>query len=743
MGYFKPDFNIKGGSWMNIRRISTLGVVIFFMVVTFVTASTPQQNEIGYDKSKAKLLSYIIAKQLVENHYSHKPINDSFSEDAFHLYIKQLDPQKRYFLQGDLDALKPYAKTLDDEMRSGQIIFPTVAEELLKQRAVQISSFLDEIETASIDFMANDFLEVDPEKLSFCKNTEELKARWRKTLKYQIISKYLDLIDINEAKEEAKTALNAPDEKDETNSTVVNTEAPDVPKKTDAELRKEANEKIVKSNRELVKRLLERDKMDVYDRYFSVVARAFDPHSSFMPPTQKEDFDIHMRGSLEGIGAVLQEDDGFIKVMRIIPGGAAFRQHQLNAGDIILMVAQGDEDPVDITDMKIRDAVRLIRGPKGSQVRLTVKSAEGKVSLITITRDVVELEETFVKSTTLTNSSNQKIAYLKIPTFYRDFLQTSMGGVGRNVTDDVKEALENINKVKTQGLIVDLRNNGGGALVDAVKIAGLFIKTGPIVQVKTSNNQAEILYDYDKDVYYDGPIVVLINRFSASASEILAGALQDYNRAIIVGSDHTYGKGTVQTLINLDTKLPFFGVNVSKYKPLGALKITTQKFYRINGESTQQKGVIPDIVLPDRFKYAETGEKYMENSMPWDTIEPITYDVWGKRFNLESLKKLSSNRVQNDKEFKLIEEEARESKKRLENTFVAIDLDSLKKDRDMIKKITLAEHGSAHGFGSLDSADEKDAPDLSKEGQQKLMVEKLREDPYVIESLSLLHDFTS
>ena len=703
---------------MQIKR-SSIVVVLLLTLATCVSANV-DQNEPGYDSGKAKLLSYIITKQLSETHYSHKPINDSFSEQAFDLYIEQVDSRKRYFLQKDIDVLSAYKQKLDDELATGSIVFPTVAEEILKQRAEQILGFLDEIEKSDIDYQDQEFLEVDPDKLSFCPSIMDLKKRWRKTVKYQIVLKYLDLIDINDAKDKADISAE---------------------KKTDAELWSEAKEKIIKNSRELLDRLIKRENKDVFDQYFSVIANVYDPHSTFMPPMEKEDFDIHMRGSLEGIGAVLQEEDGFIKVMRIIPGGAAYRQKQLQASDIILSVAQGDDEPVDITDMRIRDAVRLIRGPKGSTVRLTVKTAEGKISRISIIRDVVELEETFVKTALLSSKDNEKFAYLKIPTFYRDFEGTKYGGHGRNVTDDVKKALLDFKKKKTHGLIVDLRNNGGGALVDAVRIAGLFIETGPIVQIKTNGDKPEVLYDYDKDVYYDGPIAVLINRFSASASEILAGALQDYKRAIIIGSDHSYGKGTVQTLINLDTKMPFLGINLSKYKPLGALKITTQKFYRVNGESTQRKGVVSDIVLPDRFEYAETGEKYMEHSMPWDTIAPIDYTLWQKHYDLKSLQSMSSSRIKKDEDFVRIEKAALESKKRLEHTRVAIDLDSVRKEREVAKEDSPLPSDSLHDSETEDSAD-KDGKEYSKEKQQQLMVNQLQEDPYVIETLSVLHDLT-
>ncbi|MDD5758401.1 MAG: carboxy terminal-processing peptidase [Desulfobulbaceae bacterium] len=704
---------------MRVTRVVGLCLAAFLCFSSLVVASVAKPEN-GYDKNKAKLLSYVLGQQLQRNHFSHKPMDDALSKEAFSLYLKQIDGRKQFYLQKDIDELQHFSLKLDDEMRQGQILFPLVAEELLRARVLVVKKFMDEFATQEFDLNKKGFIESDNKKLAYCQTDAELHDRWQKTIQYQIVSQYLNRDAINEAKKGVDS-----EKQKETRP------------KSEQELQKEAKEKVIKSNREMLDRMMTREAKDQYDRFFSIIARAFDPHTDFMPPTEKEDFDIHMRGSLEGIGAELQEEDGFIRVKRIIPGGAASRQKQLVAHDIILMVAQGEDDPVDITDMRINDAVRLIRGPKGTEVRLTVKNVDGQTMVISIIRDVVQLEETFVKSTIL-GSGSEQYGYIRIPTFYRDFQGDGPGGDGRNVTDDVKKSLAEINKTKTRGLIIDLRNNGGGALVDAVKIAGLFIKSGPVVQIKTSDNKAEVLYDYDADVYYDGPIVVLINRFSASASEILAAALQDYHRALIVGSEHSYGKGTVQTLLNMDNALPLLGFSMAQYKPLGALKVTTQKFYRVTGESTQKKGVIADIALPDAFSSSEIGERYEENSLPWDTIAPASYEKWGSYpFNVEKLLSASQERVKKDKKFIEIQKESEESKERLKNTEVAIDLASVKQERDRTKAMRKNASLLGHGF---ESDDEEAAPDhvLTPEEDRRRMVSRLREDPYVLESLSLM-----
>ena len=717
-------------------RLRAFLTIVLLLAQVAAGSAAPEKHSPEYIRNRAKLLSFIIRKQITGFHYSRPAIDDGLSKKAFDLYFKQVDPRKRFFLARDVEVLRAYETKLDDELKNGAFTFPVVAGEMLKERVALVKKFLDEIENAGIDYDAMDTLEVDNDKLSFCNDEQALKERWRKTIKYQVVTQYLDLIDIQKAQRDsdAKTANSADDEKKGSGKEKKKEAAK--PVKTDADLRKEALEKVMKSNRDLLHRMERRGTQDNYDRFFMVIARALDPHSDYMPPTQKEDFDIHMRGSLEGIGAVLQEEDGYIKVLRVIPGGAAYRQKQLEAGDIIMMVSQGDGEPVDLADMRIRDAVALIRGKKGTEVRLTVKKQDGKIVVIPIIRDVVQLEETFVKSAVVRDRDGKTpYGYLLIPSFYRDFQATRHGGKGRNVTDDVKAALDKLESNGIKGLVIDLRNNGGGALMDAVGIAGLFISRGPVVQIR-SGGDVEVLRDHDPAVYYNGPIIVLVNRLSASASEIFAGAMQDYHRALIVGSEHTYGKGTVQTLINLDENLPFFALDMKKYRPLGALKLTTQKFYRVNGESTQHRGVVPDIVLPDRFKYSEFGEKYVDYSLPWDKIAPADYTPWPHLgFDVETLRRESEKRVAANEKFRKIEEEAAEAKKRMDDSLVAIDLASVRAEREKLKKFEDDSTIAAHGGTSED-----DLPDheLTAEEEAKQLVEKVKDDPYVTESLILL-----
>jgi len=429
-------------------------------------------------------------------------------------------------------------------------------------------------------------------------------------------------------------------------------------------------------------------------------------------------------------------------VVRIIPGSAAFRQGQLQAEDIILEVAEADSEPVDITDTRIRDAVALIRGKKGTEVRLLVKKPDGTRKTISIIRDVVQIEETFVKTMFLENGhTDNRYGYIKVPSFYRDFNGKNNGGSGRNVTDDLRQELRKLAARHADGLIIDLRNNGGGALEDAVSVAGLFISSGPVVQIKDSDGDIKILADEDDRTDYDGPLVVLVSKFSASASEIMAGALQDYQRAVIVGSDHTHGKGTVQTMIDLNYNLPFF--NMSRYQPLGALKVTTQKFYRVSGDSTQFRGVTPDIVLPDTLGHLKSGEQYNDFSLPWDTVAPTNYHPWvGQGVDMALLREKSKQRVEHNQAFIDIaaadRSAAEKSKKTLQSLMVDDILAQFAEERQQQKKM------AATGFIHDNSVDDEEfgSRNLTPAELEAQWRSEVESDPYVKEAVSILADMT-
>lgn len=683
-------------------------MLIWLLLALLLPATGWSKVPHDFDSNRARLLGHMIQQQLSRNHYSQKPTDDNLSHAAFDLYLKQLDFQKRFLLLEDVAQLKGYQDLIDDSIRRGRLDLPETGRNLLNQRIDQVEEMLGELLQEKIDYNTPEVIETDPEKLSFTANPKELRERWRKTLKFQILSRYINLREDEIGVDEAG-ALKP------------------VTAEQERELLQQAQEKVAKANRNLFERMREETLQDHYDRYLNAISRAFDPHTSYLPPEGKEDFDIQMSGSLEGIGATLREEDGYIKVVKIIPGSAAYKQGQLAEDDIILKVAEGKGDPVDITDTRIRDAVALIRGKKGTEVRLTVKKPDGRRLVIPIVRDVVEIEETFVKGTTVKDDeTGQLFGYVKIPSFYRDY----SGKTDRNCTDDLREELKKLKKEKISGLILDLRNNGGGSLADAVSLTGLFIKTGPIVQVRNGSGRIRVMRDDDRSLEYDGPMIVLVNRFSASASEILAGALQDYGRALIVGDEHTHGKGTVQALLDLDRYVNLRGMD--KYMPLGAVKVTIQKFYRISGESTQEKGVTPDVVLPSRLDGLESGEKYLDYALPWDHIKAADYKPWREPVgNIDSLRRHSQERVVQDKEFSEILKEAKEAKQRRDQTEQSLLLSQMLKERQQMRDAD--ELMSPHGKKKKDEND-KEPPSLQEE---------IADDPYVGEGVALLHELIS
>ncbi len=691
----------------------TLLVVGWFVIPAPMTATTPDET----DQNRTRLLTYVLKRQ-VENHFSGKPIDDKLSRAAFHLYLKQLDYQKRLLLAAEVDQLKIFEDRIDDEVKSGRVILAPLAYRLLSNGVARAEILVEKILESPFAFDVVEDFETDPEKLTFCKTEEALAERWRLDLKYRILNRYLNLIEDADIEDPLKVSA-----------------------EQKKELEIEARDKVRKQYHQYFERLKKETLRDHYNRYLNAFARSFDPHTTYMPPQSKEDFDISMRGSLEGIGATLREEDGHIKIVKIIPGSAADRQGQLHADDIILSVAQGKEEPVDVTDMRLRDAVALIRGKKGTEVRLTVRRLGLKSFVIPIVRDVVIIEESFVKSAMVTDpQSGNRYGYIKIPSFYRDFETTRNGGKGRNSTDDVNAAIKAFDEKAMTGLILDLRNNGGGALTDAVGIAGLFLGEGPVVQVRNGAGEAKVLYSYNKKIAYHGPMVVLVNSFSASASEIVAGALQDYGRAVIVGNEHTHGKGTVQVIMDLDKSLTLR--NMRQYMPLGALKMTTQKFYRVSGDSTQYRGVVPDIVLPDRSRYSEYGERYLDYSLPWDGIAAVKHMKWPP-IDLASLNAKSQVRVAKNEDFIEIERVAEAMRERIKNTRQSLLLNDVVQEREDLQGMSPSPHDLTDDKKEAGSDEAKAEESDEQEDPTEKLIEGVLKDVYAKESMAILVDLAA
>lgn len=672
--------------------------------------------------TKEMVLGNVLKGALEQMHFVKKEVNDDLSKKAFKLFLERVDYGKQFLLKEDVKALSKYEDQFDDELRSGKLQVIDDASAIMKKRTAEVKKIVDEALKKPFDFKANDSLEADPKKRDFAKNSKELKERWEKQLKLEVLNR---IIDMKEGEINPKKVKNTNGKKEE----------PKKEKKlTDKEMEAEARSKVKASYERIFKRMSEERRNDNLDKFYNSITRVFDPHTHYLIPEEKEDFDIEMSGKLQGIGALLREDGQYIKVDQIIPGSASWKGKELQAEDIILAVGQANEDPVDIVDMSLRDAVKLIRGPKGTTVKLTVRKPDGSTDVISIVRDEVIVEESYVKSSILEHKDlGRKIGYIYVPKFYRDFNDRN----GRNCTDDVRRELERLKKENVEGVILDLRNNGGGALEDARLMSGLFIKDGPIVQVKTSTGESEVLRDEDKKVYFDKALIVLVNRFSASASEIVAAAMQDYGRGVIVGADHTHGKGTVQAVIDLDG---YVGTMARMYSPLGALKITIQTFYRVTGGSTQFEGVTPDIVLPDPFTYLDSGEKSLDYAVPYSEVKSVKFNKWTDfKYDLKKLKKNSAERVAKVDGFKKIQESVKYYGERKDQTSRILNIDKAIEERKELKQ-KFEEFKNDTINEKVAVTTKENLTDEAAKERWKDFSEGLQKDPVIEESLFIMQD---
>lgn len=634
--------------WMKRR------IIIFVAAIVTIASFGAYKYQDTVNKQKEYVVSDLVVNALRIAHYDKLDYNDKFSNDVFDLYLERLDYTKKFLLASDIEKLNKYRNLIDDELKTNGTEFFDLSVELITKRTKEAEKYYKDILSKPFDLTIKERIQLDDEKNSFCKNESDLKDSWRKALKYQV------LLEIN-------SALKIQEDAKEKNDTTVQ-------QKSFETIEQEARDKVRKRNEDWFSRLNQVEHFDRLSNYLNAIANIYDPHTGYFPPKDKEDFDISISGQLEGIGATLQEKDGYVKVVSIVPGSPSWKQGELKTNDLILKVAQDQDEFVDIVGMRLDKAVKLIRGKKGTTVRLMVKNVEGDINTISIVRDVVIIEETYAKSVIVsTPGSNKKIGYIYLPQFYVNFNETNGG---RRCSDDVLKEVMKLKNEGIDGLIIDLRNNGGGSLPDVVKMAGFFIKQGPIVQVQEQGGRKQVLSDNDPSIYYDGPMAVMVNGGSASASEIFAAALQDYHRAVIVGSEFTFGKGTVQRFLDLDQVV---NQSQNSLKPFGALKLTFQKFYRIDGGSTQLNGVKSDVVLPDNMKYIDYGERELEHHLDWDQISPLDYDLYHLTPKINKIEAESQKRINADPEFKLIDEKAKRIKEVRDETLVSLNLEEFRK----------------------------------------------------------------
>ena len=554
---------------------------------------------------------------LGQEHVLARNIDDSVSKEAFHGFIDELDMGKVFLLDGDVQKLARFETDMDDELRAGDLVLGRKAAVLLASRRRIVADVVARILATPLDFTTNESVETDPKKRAFCKTEEELATRWRNVLKLQVLERTQELEDTLERRAHPKPdapSSKAVDPDDAKREAAAEKALGEIPATFEGRRDKVQKEVATRYATQFT-RLASVDKLAPTQAFINALNGVFDPHTTYLPPAEEAELGIALTGRLEGIGATLREQEHYILVNDLVAGGAAWQQGKLEAGDLILSVAQEGKEPVDVMDLPIGKVVSMIRGPKGTVVILAVKKPDGTLKTISITRDVVRIEASYARGAVLKTKSTGEVGYVHLPGFYGESKKPGE----RNATDDMRTILTQLSKKGVTSLVFDLRGNGGGLLTHARDIAGLFVKDGPVVQTKDGKGAVEVLRDKDPSVAFSGNVVVLVDRFCASAAEIVAGALQDYERAVVVGTSATHGKGTVQAVIDLDQQTR------TKGDPLGLYKVTVQEYFRVSGGSTQLKGVVPDVLLPDPTSFVESGERTLPHAIPWSTINAVAF----------------------------------------------------------------------------------------------------------------------
>ncbi|GAB2820287.1 carboxy terminal-processing peptidase [Ferruginibacter profundus] len=567
----------------------------------------------------AKVLRYV-GMYLEEAHFSPKKIDDNFSQVVFKKFTTDLDDEKSIFLKSDIDSLaKKYDGKIDDEIHGSELQSFFAINEVYLKRRDEGFALANEFLAKPFDFTKDESVQFDRDKLDFPKTEADRREVWRKTIKYSVLSRFVELQEDREKNKGKK----------------------DFVQKADSTLEREAREFVKKRmDRMMATKKTHETADENFSTFVNAITLSMDPHTDYFPPVDKRSFDESMSGKFYGIGAQLKDDDGKIKIATLILGMPAKLSNNIAVDDEILKIGEGKAEPVDVTGYAVTDAVKLIRGAeKGSEVRLTIRKVDGTIKVVSLLRDEIKLEDTFAKSAVI--NGEHKVGYIWLPEFYQDFQNPN----GARCSNDVAKEVEKLKAENVEGIILDLRGNGGGSLSEVVKMAGLFIEDGPIVQVKGRDEKASVLRDKDKNVLYTGPLTVMVDEMSASASEIFAAAIQDYKRGIIIGSTSTYGKGTVQRNIALSPESENPLLASKNTEDLGALKLTLQKFYRINGGATQLKGVVPDIVLPDRYEYLKFREKDNASALPWDTIARADYQPWTSTVSNDAVVSMSYDQI--------------------------------------------------------------------------------------------------
>ncbi|MBS1750132.1 MAG: carboxy terminal-processing peptidase [Bacteroidetes bacterium] len=697
----------------------TLPVLLVILAIGIFAAF--QTTGLGNPPTKYERILKQVGIMLEQGHYSPKKIDDTFSEEVFTKYLEAIDPEKQLFLKSDIEQLKQYKDKIDDEIHGAPLQSFQAINSLYGQRLKEYLSAYQELLDKPFDFTTNETFVDDKDKLNYPADDIERKELWRKRLKYQVLMRYADLISANEKLPKEKV-------------------------RSDASLEKEAREKVLQSTNRIAERLKNKfTEEDRFNDFVNTITSCMDPHTTFFPPVEKRSFDEQMSGRFYGIGASLRQEDGNIKIVTLVTGSPAWKSGQVQIGDIIAKVGQGNEEPQDMAGFDVEDAVKIIRGKKGTEVKLTLRKTDGTTKMVSLIRDEIVIDETFARSA-IVNEGSRKIGYIFLPEFYADWERPN----GAKCAEDVAKEIKKLKTEKVDGIIMDLRNNGGGSLYDVIQMVGLFIDEGPIVQVKDREGNPSVLRDKDKGILYDGPLAVMVNEFSASASEIFAAAIQDYNRGLIIGSTSTYGKGTVQRNIGLDGGSRgglFAAAGDDGASNFGTIKLTLQKFYRINGGSTQLRGVASDIVLPDQFENFKFREKDNPDALKWDEIAKAKYTTWEPGADLDVIKKAEVERVKNDNVFssiKRIADKLAELNDRVYTLNLKKYMEEQKEIKNLVKEMDkLTKTQKPNPVELLPEDVTRYDSDQAKKDRQTQWLNNLKDDIYLSETVNVVNNMIS
>ena len=682
-----------------------------FLLVSSISFANPTDNK-NPDPEKDKVLISVLNYMLTRGHYVQKELNDEFSEMVFNNFIDGLDPSKRYFTKNDLKEFSKYKFQIDNQLKESDIAFYSLVYGRFLDKIKNAKNYYGAILKKPFNYKKDEIIDLDYKKIAYASSEKELLNFWRKQLKLQTIDRIQEQEDLDEEKFKKDKSYK---------------------KRSFSVLEKKARAEVMTSMENLYIRIDELEHRDWFSTFLNSIVAAFGPHTTYMPPNIKESFDQDMSGKLEGIGARLQKKGIYTHIVELVSGGPAWKQGELEEGDIILKVAQENKEPLDIVGMRLDDAIKFIKGPKDTKVLLTVKKKiDGTIQVITITRDIVQLDETFVKSSVV-EKDGKKYGVIDLPKFYINFDDRNF----RDSAKDMEKEIERLKEENVEGLLIDLRNNGGGSLDTAIKIAGLFVDKGPVVQIKYRNEAPIVREDIDPKIQWTGSLVLLVNELSASASEIFAAAMQDYNRAVILGGNQTYGKGTVQNILPINKFYPNYD------QDLGYLKMTIQKFYRINGGSTQVEGVYSDIAMPTRFSYMKYGERDLEGALPWDKVPQASYTQVKSYSNFSDVVTTSIERINKDPKFQLIDEYAKWLKKEQDDSSYSLNYKQyqkeLKQREDFAKKFKSVfkyQSGLAFNSPSYEIPLFKENIDLKE--KRNAWHKNLSKDLYISEALNVL-----